>query len=264
MKLKYVSDHIEKLVQSIDSNVSVMIETDEDHFGYQEDVRFPSASLIKVPIMIEAYRQAQAGRLNLSQKVSIPPEEKVGGMGVISHLSDPLEISLQDLISMMIMISDNTATNRVIQEIGMGSVNHLAQDLHCYQTRLERKMMDFEAIKNGKDNYTSASDMICFLKEVMIGQTLDERSKRAAYSALLHQQFRTKLPYLIKESLSDDTAIAHKTGELPGMEHDAGIFQIYGKQAFVAVLVTDLDDQQTGQRIISQIGKLIFDHLLTP
>jgi beta-lactamase class A len=261
MKLRNVGHTIEKLLQPIHGKVSVMIETEEGQFGFQENECFPSASLIKIPIMIEAYRQAQEELLKLSKKVSIPTTMRVGGMGVTSYLSDTLEICLEDLISLMIMISDNTATNMIIEEIGMDSVNRLAEGLHCYQTRLERKMMDFEAIKIGKDNYTSASDMIQFLKEIVEGQTLLEKGKKAAYRTLLHQQFRTKLPYFIKEHLSFGSTIAHKTGELPGTEHDAGIFNVNGKQAYIAVLTTELDDQQTGQRIISQIGKLLFDYL---
>ncbi|MED0758175.1 class A beta-lactamase-related serine hydrolase [Aneurinibacillus thermoaerophilus] len=252
---------VERIVSQVDGKVSVAIETDEGHILINANDPLPSASLIKIPIMIAAYRQAQEGKLNLFSEYSFLPEDRVGGMGVLSHLSPELRLTLKDLISLMIMISDNTATNMVIRNVGMDTVNQLAADLNCGQTVLVRMMMDHEAVKRGKDNMTSASDIVRFLKEIVEGSILNEENKKAVYDTLLNQQFHTKLPALITGGFSLHATLAHKTGELPGTEHDAGIFCFNGKYAYVAVLTTELSDNASGQRMIAQVGKLVFDYL---
>ncbi len=261
MDWQRLREDVERMVAKVDGKVSVAIETDKGHILINANDPLPSASLIKVPIMIEAYRQVQEGKLNLASEYSLLPEDRVGGMGVVSHLSPELRLTLKDFISLMIIISDNTATNAVIRNVGIHTVNQLATDLNCGQTVLARMMMDHEAVKLGKDNITSANDIVRFLKEIVEGSILNEENKKAAYNTLLNQQFNTKLPALITGGFSLNATLAHKTGELPGTEHDAGIFHINGKHAYVAVLTTELSDNASGQRIIAQVGKLVFDYL---
>lgn len=263
MDVATLREQLAHLVDGCTGTVSVAIETDRDSIRLNADAPLPSASLIKVPIMLEAYRQARNGTLHLSQKYTVPPHLRVGGTGVISRLSEDASYTLQDLIALMIMVSDNAATNILIELVGMDSVNRLAAELNCRQTVLGRKMMDFEAARNGRDNYTSAADMIAFLREITSGQLLADDEKNAAYQTMLNQQFRGKLPAYLSGDLPLEPLLAHKTGELPGTEHDAGILSVAGSHAYIAVLTTGLADNATGRHLIAQIGKLVYNHLCT-
>ncbi|USG65478.1 class A beta-lactamase-related serine hydrolase [Brevibacillus ruminantium] len=264
MNFHELQQQIQHLASTFQGKSSIAIETADGAILINENEQLPSASLIKVPIMIEAYRQAQEDTLDLSQKYTVPPHLRVGGTGVVAHLSDEVSLSLEDLISLMIMISDNSATNLLIEKVGMDAVNRLAHDLGCRQTALQRKMLDFQAIEEGKNNFTSAADMVRFVKEIVVGTTLGQSAKQATYRTLQHQQHQTTLPALITGGFSLKPVIAHKTGELPGMVHDAGIFQVNDKYAYVAVLTTDLPDNATGQQMIAKVGKAVYDYLSVP
>ena len=105
---------------------------------------FPQASSIKIPIMIEVFRQASEGLLKLNDRITLQPSESVGGSGHLQLMlrSGPVELSVEDLITAMIATSDNTATNRLIALVGIDSVNATLDRLGFPQTRLRRKMLD--------------------------------------------------------------------------------------------------------------------------
>ncbi|WP_026678628.1 serine hydrolase [Fictibacillus gelatini] len=262
MSFYLLKEHLQEVATGICGKMSIVLEIENLQISINGDDPFPSASLIKIPIMMEAFRQAQIGMLDLDETYRVPSEAPVGGMGVIQHLRPEIELSIHDLITLMIIVSDNTATNLLIDLVGMEAVNKLSSDLGCNQTLLARKMMDVTAQKNGKDNWTSAYDIVKFLKEIDQGKLLTSKQRTNALKTLRQQQFHSKLPALISESFSEETYVAHKTGELPGTEHDAGIIQANGKRAYIAVLTTDLDNNITGQKAIAQIGKLVFDHIM--
>lgn len=259
MKAGKLENTIQELAASVDGRVAVFIEWDEGYVYLNEQETFPSASLIKVPIMIEALRQEQEGKADLGSNLRIPSEERVGGMGVLAHLSPNIQMSLGDLVSLMIAISDNTATNLVIHEVTMEAVNQLAARLGCKQTVLARKMMDTEAVKQGRDNYTSARDIGLFLKEIVTGNTLDPVRKEAAFQMMRQQQFHTKLPAHFINQMPPDCLFAHKTGELAGIEHDAGILKIKNQYVYMAVLTSGLSDSAVGREFNAQVGKAVFD-----
>lgn len=263
MKAGKLERTIQELAASVDGRAAVFIEWEEGHVYLNEQEAFPSASLIKIPIMIEALRQAQEGKSDLDAKAGISSKERVGGMGVLAHLSPSIQISLGDLVSLMISISDNTATNLVINEVTMEAVNQLAAGLGCQQTVLARKMMDTEAVKQGRDNYTSARDIGLFLKEIVTGNTLDSVRKEAAFQMMRQQQFHTKLPAHFINQMPPDCLFAHKTGELTGIEHDAGILKMKDEYVYMAVLTSGLSDSAAGREFIAQVGKAVFDTFCT-
>jgi beta-lactamase class A len=239
----------------------VAIQTEAGSIHYREHEPFLAASLIKIPIMIEAYRQVQAGRLDLYQLYKVPFNQRVGGSGVLFNLGEEIHVSLQDLISLMIMISDNTATNFIIDQIGIDTVNDLASELKCDQTMLGRKLMDYTAKKRGFENFTSAYDMVHFFKEMVEGNSLHPEYKRLILKSLRAQQFQSKLPGKILDDLGEGDFIAHKTGEMTNYEHDAGILSVGGKVAYIAVLTSDGPDAFTRRTLIADIGKAVFDFM---
>lgn len=248
---------IEEELRGLSGRVGLAIEFEGVRLYVNCEEVFPSASLIKVPILIEAFRQSEAGKLNLDQLVSIT--NHVGGSGVLQAFSRDALLTLKDLMTLMITVSDNTATNMLIDHLGMEDCNSSFGKMGLQQTALNRKMMDFEAIEQGLDNYTSPLDMLTCLKVVVQGSYLSEESREDALKIMSYQQFQDRLPSLMD---LERVVVANKTGSLPQVEHDCAVINYKGKTAYAAVLIDRLDDVYAGKQTISRIGKHIYDHLL--
>lgn len=201
--------------------------------GVNEEAVFQSASLIKVLILVELLREVDSGKVSL--------EETLGGA------------SIGSLAEQMITVSDNAATNLIIDRIGFDAVNALARDLGLDQTHLGRKMLDFEAQARGEDNFTSASDMAALFTAIWDGEVLSPESREFALSALERQQLNSKLP----AGLPSGTRVLHKTGELEGIEHDAGIV-VVPEGAFVITALTQ-GDSTSGIVTIQRSANLAYE-----
>jgi beta-lactamase class A len=247
---------LEELV-GFQGRVGVTIEVEGESFYFQSEEVFPSASVIKIPILIEVLRQSELGKINVNQMVS--NSSKTGGSGVLQALSPVAKITIKDLMTLMIIVSDNTATNRLIDLVGMEAVNASMKNMGLQETVLNRKMMDFEAKELGLDNFTSPRDMITCLKVINEGGYLSEASREAAVEIMHYQQFQDKLLGMID---GDRIFTANKTGSLPHVENDCAVFKYNGKTAYVAVLMDKLDDVFAGRLVISKIGKHVYDYLL--
>jgi beta-lactamase class A len=201
------------------------------------DEAVSAASTIKVPILAAALDEVDAGRLDLGQLIAIP-SQRTGGSGVLHALPSLRTLTLADLLTLMIIVSDNTATNVVIDLIGMERVNQFCADAGLKGTVLRRKMMDADAMRLGLENTTTAHDQAMLLDAIAWRNLLPAPLRAFALQALERQQFNDGLPSL----LPDDVIVAHKTGELPGIRHDVGIITgTNGRQAVVAVLVSGID-----------------------
>jgi beta-lactamase class A len=201
------------------------------------DEAVTAASTIKVPILAAALDEVKAGRLDLAQPSAIPPQ-RTGGSGVLQALPYLHTLTLADLLTLMIIVSDNTATNVVIDLIGMERINQFCADAGLNGTVLRRKMMDAEAVRLGLENTTTAHDQARLLDAIAWRNLLPAPLRAFALQALERQQFNDGLPSL----LPDEVIVAHKTGELPGVRHDVGVITgTNGRQAVVAVLLSDVD-----------------------
>ncbi|MCM3764268.1 serine hydrolase [Neobacillus niacini] len=238
--------------------IGLAIEAGDEGIYFNSDEVFPSASVIKVPILLAGLRQAEEGLVNLDKLTVIT--ERVGGSGVLQSLSSLASLTIKDLLTLMITVSDNVATNMVIDLLGIESINQEIERLGLKSTNLKRKMMDFAAIQRGFDNVTCPSDMVKCLKAINEGAFLSGESKKVALTIMHAQQFLDKLPAMMD---SERVFIANKTGGLPNVEHDCAIFKYKGETAYAAVLTDQLEDSYRAKQMISRIGKHIYDYLLS-
>lgn len=213
-----------------------------------------SASLIKVFIMIEAFRLSLQGLLDLAENRIISGAEKTGGAGSLMHAPAGTAKTWRELITLMIVESDNTATNILIDRLSMPAVNKTIRNLGFADTILRRKMMDFAAARSGQENYTSASDMIGVLELLYRHRCLGPSLDNAMLEILKKQQDRSMLPAL----LPPGTIIANKTGELDGLWHDAGIIYTSHRDYAAAIMTDALADADRGQKVIAEISCLIY------
>ncbi|PTY81853.1 hypothetical protein B5V88_02265 [Heyndrickxia sporothermodurans] len=251
---------IDGIIEQTLGIVSIVVEINEETIISKNSKReMSSASLIKIPIIMAAFQQAELGKIDLEEKIEVKPEHKVGGSGVIQYLTEGTLLSVKDLLTLMIIVSDNTATNMMIDLVGQETINYFNKQIGCNHTRLERRLMDYVARDMGLDNVTSASDMVIFLKEIVENQFLTSKSTYEILNILSGQQFQDKLPAMMD---SDHVFVANKTGEIPGVEHDVAIIRHNDDQVFMAVLIDQLENQYEGKQIIARTGKAVYDYLI--
>jgi len=133
--------------------------TSGERFGVHEELIFPQGSAIKIPILLELFRRAEDEPGLLERRVEVGAEVQTGGSGVIEHFGDGTSaLSLEDLAVLMIVLSDNTATNILIDQVGMEAVNALVEELGAPRTRLQRKMIRPEASARGDENLSTPAE----------------------------------------------------------------------------------------------------------
>ena len=253
---------LEEIVSQLDGTMSLYVDVGDEVFNFGPQERFSAASVIKVPIMMAAFMQAQRGQLDLHQVIVVPNSERVGGSGVVSRLSPGVSFPLIDLITLMIIVSDNTATNLCIDAVGLDAINHYLALVSCTDTILGRRLMDYEARRRGRDNFVTAKDMVAVYRDLWYGTTLDANYREMALEILYQQQFRDKLPRRLPDTDGGRVRLAHKTGELHNIEHDVGILVVDGKPAFIAVLTRDLASIADGRAAIGEVGLAVYRYMV--
>jgi beta-lactamase class A len=237
---------------------SLFLEMEGQIIEFNSNEIYQSASLIKLPIMFETLRQIEKGMIMPDQPIILSDKHKVGNTGVLQAMPGEKMYTILDLVTLMIIVSDNSATNLLIDLVGMDSINEGISILCMHDTILERKMLDFAAITSRKDNFTTAADIVACLKEGTEGTLLSNTSKTIFLNILFQQQFKDKLPaYFLEEKISS----GNKTGELPGIEHDCAVIDYGNSRAFASVLIDGLNEPEHGRTTIRQIGKLLNSYL---
>lgn len=219
-----------------------------------------AASNIKLFIMITAYNAISEGQLNLDDEYTLKDSDKVDGTGAIRELTAGTKLTIQRLIDYMMEDSDNTAANIMIRELGgMDAVNKQIKKMGATDTKLERMLMDTDALKSGKDNYTSVTDLGETLKKIYNHQMISTKYDNAMLDVLKQNKNRTKLPH----DLPDEATVYNKTGEFDdyGVENDAAIFG-NTKGSFVIVVMSE--DGQRNEQInqMNSFGSVMYKGLL--
>lgn len=227
-----------------------------DRLELNPDMVFPAASTIKVPIMYEIMRQASVGMIRLDAPLVVTDNFLTGGAGILKELRSGLTMTVRELVTLMIILSDNTATNMLIDLAGMDAINQTMSGLGLKLTVLRRRMMDFEAARSGKENTTSAADLALMFEIIHKNRELPQTYGALMLEILMRQQIQDKLPFYLPE----ERILAHKTGTLPGVEHDAGILFLPGGPYIICVLTGDLSVNYEGIQLIAWLGKTVYEH----
>jgi len=256
MNIEQLKLNVYKELAGCKGRASLFMEIEGQVIEFNSQEVYQSASLIKIPILYEALRQIEDGIINPVEHVIIKDGDKIGNTGVLQVLHGVKSYALKDLLTLMVIVSDNSATNLVIDLLGIESINKTIRSLSMNNTILQRKMLDFLSIKSGMDNFTTAADIVTCLKKGVTGTTLNKASRDIFLFILNQQQFREKLPAYMNEEY---ITAGNKTGELPGLEHDCAVVTYGQTRAFVAVLIDNLAEPEIGKSTIRQIGKYIND-----
>lgn len=217
--------------------------------SHSEDMPVPSASLIKLPLLLCALEAVQKGEVSFEQRIPIGEQQHTGDSRTIARSTSCAPLSF--LLDTMIADSDNTAANVLIDLLGMERVNALCKMLGMPETCLRRHMLDFRAAACGEENYTTARDVLRFFSLLQGDAVLTPPLCETARRILLAQRDKTYLMYAMPKQKA-----AHKTGELPSIRHDAGI--LYGRERIVGFAVlTQADNEKSGTAFLRQAGALL-------
>lgn len=233
---------------------------DGEGLRHNADRVFSSASLIKLGVLYTLFVKQSSGEIDPGECCEFSSLTAVEG-GLLHRTRSGARLRLDDLALLMVSVSDNTAANMLIERLGMDAINAEFKAIGLSSTVLGRKMLDFKAKKEGRDNFTTAGDMALLLETLHSGERLPQEAKNRMMEILSLQKLNTKLPGLIPVLDVDDVEqfLAHKTGELPGNEHDVGIFFYSGKRpVVVSVLTEGLKDRVEGVNFCARIGQLIY------
>lgn len=236
-----------------------------------EKQQFHAASMMKVPVMIEVYRQAEQGHFNLDDSVRVKNEFRsiVDGSTYGLSLSDDSDESMYTLIGkkatirhmveQMITVSSNLATNILIDLVDAKEVTRTMRSLGANDIQVLRGVEDTKAFEAGLNNTTTAEDLLFILKAIAQGKAVSQKASREMIAILQAQQFRDKIPAL----LPSDVRVAHKTGSITGVEHDGGIvFLPDGRSYVLVVLSKGLTSAEEGKKTIAGISKTIYDFMM--
>jgi beta-lactamase class A len=217
------------------------------------DEVFPAASLAKIPIAIELMRRVDMGQFDLGERFDTADEPRVGGAGVLDLLDPATRLTLGDLCVLMLTVSDNTASNFILGLIGMGEVKETINRLKLAHTKLARRFMDTEARATGRENLTSAGDMLT-LMSLIRGNALPG-GRRLREMLLAQQSFGE----LTEGWLPATAQLAHKDGVLEGVVHDSGILSGPDGVAMYCVLTAEQSDPLAARAAIGATLRLLWD-----
>ena len=254
--MRDIAPDVERMARELGGTVSVAVRNIKNafDFSFNDEVRVGSASTIKVPILLEALRQARDGELSLDADHAIAAEQRCDGSGVLRHLRDELVVTIRDLLTLMIIVSDNTATNILIDIVGVDNVNSTLRAFGYTGTTLMRKMYDWDAIARGRDNFVVAREMADLLARIARRDALGGEWDELIMSVLGKQMFQDELGLLLP-----DGVLANKTGQVAGVVNDCGVVTTDSFRYAIAVFTKDAPCPGEAKVTIGRISKVIYD-----
>lgn len=221
------------------------------------DKRMDAASMIKLIVAASFLQYVEDGNLSLNDTYTIKDSDIVGGTGSLGGRGAGAEVTYDELLEKMISQSDNTAANILIDEMGMGLVNRTARELNLKSTKLNRLMMDEEAIEEGVENYVSANDVAEILMLAYNGQLVSAKASKILLSALEKQEDNNG----ISKGLPSKVKFAHKTGSLANAQHDGGIVEDPNGNDFILVVLCGGKgfSQDGAFDVMESIGKIAYE-----
>ena len=243
--------------QNLDGVLGVAIEdltTGQTYFLRPDEV-FPQASSIKIAVLAELYRQSQAQQgAKLADLYTVQASDMVPDSDIMLGLTPGVtRVTNRDLATMMVAVSDNAATNVLIDRVGMENVNRLMDTLGLSHTRLRRKMMDLKAANEGRENVSTPREMMTLLDGIYRGKMLNKDM-----TADFFKMLSTHKDSFIPRELPPDLQIANKPGELEGVRNDSGIVFVPNRPYVICVMTTYLRSERPGEEAISRISAAVY------
>jgi beta-lactamase class A len=254
---------IRDIVQQSDAVVGVAILdcTDQRAFYLNADAVYPAASTIKIAVLGELYSQneraASGGSgAKLGDEYTLDAKDYVGGDGVLGAMTpDVTRMTNRDLAALVVSLSDNSATNVLIDRVGLDNVNAWLERLGLKETRLRRHMMDVNAARSGRDNTATPRELVMLLGALYAGRVFGKTTTDDFFK-MLSMNKKSYIPRLLPPELT----IANKPGDLDGVRNDAGIVFVPGRPFAIAVMITFARDDLDAEQSIARIARAAWSY----
>jgi beta-lactamase class A len=243
------------------------LETGQAYYLHADEV-MPTASLIKVAVLIEAYEQADEGKVRLTETVTLHDADKVPGSGILrEHFSDGATFPLRDAVRLMIAFSDNTATNLVLDRVGLTAVNERMAAWGYPHTRIHHKVyrgdttsIDPEGTRRYGLGSTTAREMVRLMEELQVGSRCRPALKQAMLGHLRKNADRDHFPQL----LPPGAVLLHKDGSTERVRTDAGLLHTPGGVVALCVLSSENEDRRwlpenAGNLLCARVARAVYD-----
>jgi beta-lactamase class A len=240
-RLQDIAAHVDGVV-----GYEILDLTSGETIAHLERETFPTASTIKLTLVYELFKQAEEGKIRLDDTIALDRSKAVGGSGILFELGTPT-LSIRDYATLMVTLSDNTATNILIDRLGMDNVARRMQSLGLGGTKLRRHMMDTAAARRGDENVSTPDEVVRLLQAIHKSDPAVELLKKPKESRL-------------RKGLPSGVATADKPGELDGVRVDAGIVFAANRPYIFSVMATFLRDDAEGERALEEMSRVSYDH----
>ena len=234
--------YLNKLVKSINNNVenfngvagvSIKDLSTNWYLGINDDLIFPTASSIKIPILLKLIESSEDSKLDLLKNIEITEKMKSRGSGVIHKMNGTINLTIENLAILMINLSDNTATNLCIDIAGQDDVNKMLEDYEFKSMRLNRKMQDYTAIKEGRENLSSVKEMNLILEMLDSSNAIKPEVAKKVLNIL---SLNKSTP--ISQPLPENIIVAGKTGGMPGVRCETAIIYLTNRKYILTVMTS--------------------------
>jgi beta-lactamase class A len=239
--------------------VAILDLTNGRQYLLHGDEVFPQASSIKVPLLLELYHQSQnnaEGQAKLTDLYTVNTSDLVPDSDILLGLTPGVtRLTNRDLATMVMAVSDNSATNILIDRVGMDKVNQLMDRLDLKKTRLRRKMMDLKAAKEGRENVSTPQEMMLLFEAIYREKVLNKTTTEEFLKVLSTHKESAML-----RGLPEGVRAANKPGALEGVRNDSGIIFAQNRPFVLCIMATYLQDEKAGEKAISEIVSLAYTH----
>jgi len=269
-KLPNLEINLKKYIDNREELIAISFQDTDMQFylGINDTISLHAASTMKVPVMMEVFRQSESGRFSMEDSLSIRNEFR----SIIDNSLFSLDIgedsgdrlysligkkeSIRAVVDDMITYSSNLATNLLIDTVGANRVQSFMESLGAKDIRVLRGVEDLKAFEAGKNNTTTAKDLAIIFQTIFDGKYWSKENRQEMLDILLDQHFGKKIP----AKLPSDVKVAHKTGSITKIDHDSGIIFPNGYSPYILVVLTmGFEDHTKAQEIISEISRMIYD-----
>jgi len=265
-----LEDQLNNYIDLREELIAISLQDTDKQFylGIKDTLSFHAASTMKVPVMMEVFRQSESGRFSIDDSLSIRNEFR----SIIDNSWFSLDIGedsgdrlysmigkkevIRAVVDDMITTSSNLATNLLIDTVGATRVQTFMESLGAKDIQVLRGVEDLKAFEAGKNNTTTAKDLAIIFQTIYDGRYWSERSRNDMLEILLDQHLRKKIP----AKLPSEVKVAHKTGSITKIDHDSGIIFPKGCTPYILVVLTKgFEDHKEGQETIAEISRMIYD-----